>query len=148
MTYPEKVNRYNIDRLRKAVVNGPEVHPGANTVRSVALGTTTTLSFGGITERQRRADTLKIGDTVDRHMHDDDVVLFNRQPSLHKMSIMSHRVKVQVSAHPPSLSLSSLLGASIRCCLCFLCCFYTSLIDEHYLTSLPPPSLSPFSGLI
>ena len=27
-------------------------------------------------------------------MEDGDVVLFNRQPSLHKVSIMSHRVKV------------------------------------------------------
>ena len=37
---------------------------------------------------------LRIGDIVERHMDDDDVVLFNRQPSLHKLSIMSHRVKV------------------------------------------------------
>ena len=38
--------------------------------------------------------SIQIGDIVERHMHDDDVVLFNRQPSLHKMSIMAHRVKV------------------------------------------------------
>lgn len=38
---------------------------------------------------------LRVGDVVERHMVDDDVVLFNRQPSLHKLSIMAHRVKVQ-----------------------------------------------------
>ena len=45
-------------------------------------------------DRNKIAANLKIGDIVERHMADDDVVLFNRQPSLHKMSIMSHRVKV------------------------------------------------------
>ena len=34
MTYPEMVNRYNIDLMRKLVLNGPEKHPGANIVRS------------------------------------------------------------------------------------------------------------------
>ena len=38
---------------------------------------------------------MKIGDVVDRHLQDDDIVLFNRQPSLHKLSIMSHFVKVR-----------------------------------------------------
>jgi hypothetical protein len=31
---------------------------------------------------------------VERHLADNDVVIFNRQPSLHKMSMMGHRVKV------------------------------------------------------
>ena len=31
---------------------------------------------------------------VERHMIDGDYVVFNRQPSLHKMSMMCHRVKV------------------------------------------------------
>ena len=34
MTFPERVNRYNIDRMRKCVQNGPEIHPGANMVRT------------------------------------------------------------------------------------------------------------------
>lgn len=42
--------------------------------------------------RKRFADELKFGDIVDRHLEDGDIVLFNRQPSLHRMSIMSHRV--------------------------------------------------------
>ncbi len=40
------------------------------------------------------ADKLQYGDIVERHLEDEDVVLFNRQPSLHKMSIMCHRAKI------------------------------------------------------
>jgi len=40
------------------------------------------------------AKRLQIGDTVERHLMDKDVVLFNRQPSLHRISIMCHRVRV------------------------------------------------------
>lgn len=47
------------------------------------------LSFSG---RKRIADELKFGYIVHRHLEDGDVVLFNRQPSLHRMSIMCHRV--------------------------------------------------------
>ncbi|CAD7969330.1 unnamed protein product [Amoebophrya sp. A25] len=38
---------------------------------------------------------LEIGNIVHRHMHNGDVVLFNRQPSLHRLSIMAHKVRVQ-----------------------------------------------------
>lgn len=37
---------------------------------------------------------LQCGYIVERHMMDDDLVVFNRQPTLHKMSMMSHRVKI------------------------------------------------------
>uniref|UniRef100_H3G8F7 DNA-directed RNA polymerase subunit n=1 Tax=Phytophthora ramorum TaxID=164328 RepID=H3G8F7_PHYRM len=91
MTYPERVTRYNIEKLRKCVVNGPNVHPGANIIRIEGQKFTKNLLYG---DRASLADELKIGDVVERHMEDGDIVLFNRQPSLHKMSIMSHRVKV------------------------------------------------------
>lgn len=42
--------------------------------------------------RKRIAEELKFGCVVHRHLEDGDVVLFNRQPSLHRMSIMCHRV--------------------------------------------------------
>ena len=89
MTYPERVNRYNLQRLQALVVNGPDVHPGANMIRTSQR--THTLMYG---DRTKSAAALQIGDVVERHMVDDDIVLFNRQPSLHKMSIMAHRVKV------------------------------------------------------
>ena len=44
-------------------------------------------------DRRRLAAELKFGDIVERHLEDGDIVLFNRQPSLHKMSIMCHRVR-------------------------------------------------------
>ena len=50
------------------------------------------LKFG---DRRRMATELKIGDVVERHLQDGDIVLFNRQPSLHRMSIMAHRARVQ-----------------------------------------------------
>jgi DNA-directed RNA polymerase III subunit RPC1 len=92
MTYPECVSRYNIEKLRVRVRNGPEIHPGANLIRMAGDGGfVKSLAFG---DRDRAASMLKIGDVVERHMEDGDIVLFNRQPSLHKVSIMSHRVKV------------------------------------------------------
>ena len=92
MTYPEQVSRYNIDKLKARVLNGPDVHPGANLIRPAGENSfVKSLAFG---DRKRAAKGLRIGDIVERHMEDDDVVLFNRQPSLHKLSIMSHRVKV------------------------------------------------------
>ena len=89
MTYPERVNRYNIEELKRMILNGPDVHPGAQIVRSGVYQYL--LQFA---DRQKVANNLKMGDVVERHMKNDDVVLFNRQPSLHKMSIMAHRVKV------------------------------------------------------
>lgn len=41
------------------------------------------------------ANELEVGDVVDRHLEDGDIVLFNRQPSLHKLSILSHRAKIR-----------------------------------------------------
>ena len=90
MTYPECVSRYNIAKLRERVRNGPDVHPGANQIR-LANGLVQNLAYGN---RDRAAEQLRYGDIVERHMEDNDVVLFNRQPSLHKLSIMSHKVKV------------------------------------------------------
>ncbi|CAK5263000.1 unnamed protein product [Mycena citricolor] len=90
LTYPERVTNHNIEKLRAAVRNGTEVHPGAN---YVARGENKKyLKFGN---RAMIADGLAVGDVVERHVIDGDVVLFNRQPSLHKLSIMCHRAKVR-----------------------------------------------------
>lgn len=91
MTFPESVNRYNINHLRDLVRNGPDVHPGANMIR-MNNGMVKSLAFAG--DLNKVALTLKIGDVVERHMKDGDFVLFNRQPSLHRLSIMCHEVKV------------------------------------------------------
>ncbi|ORD93486.1 RPB1 [Enterospora canceri] len=86
-TFPEKVNSTNIHQLQKMVNNGPNAYPGANyVVRSD--GQRIDLKFNRFDLRVER------GFVVERHMVDNDVVLFNRQPSLHKMSMMGHRAKV------------------------------------------------------
>jgi DNA-directed RNA polymerase III subunit RPC1 len=97
LTFPERCTRHNIERLRGYIRNGMHKHPGANFVETTIPEKPGEMIRYSIMPhmRARRAADLKIGDVVERHLIDDDVVLFNRQPSLHKMSIMSHRVKVR-----------------------------------------------------
>lgn len=90
LTYPEKVNRYNLDYMKHLVMNGPEIHPGAKFI-TYRDGSKRFLKYG---DRSKIAESLRIGDVVERHLKDNDIVLFNRQPSLHRVSIMSHRAKV------------------------------------------------------
>ncbi|CAH4038171.1 DNA-directed RNA polymerase III subunit RPC1 [Pieris brassicae] len=92
LTYPERVFPANLQWLRKLVCNGPDVHPGANYVQQRGFSHKKFLKYGN---REKIAQELKCGDIVERHLVDGDVVLFNRQPSLHKLSIMCHRAKVQ-----------------------------------------------------
>lgn len=93
LTYPERVQRYNIEKLRQCVRNGPINWPGAQQVlKKEDGGYKISLKFG---KRDLVAESLAIGDVVERHIEDGDIVLFNRQPSLHKLSIMSHLVKVR-----------------------------------------------------
>lgn len=86
LTYPERVTAHSLQRLTQHVKNGPTVHPGANYL--IRDSKTFHLKFF------KRALPLRPGDVVLRHLVDDDDVLMNRQPSLHKMSLMSHRVRV------------------------------------------------------
>ncbi|QDZ25695.1 DNA-directed RNA polymerase [Chloropicon primus] len=91
LTYPERVTRYNIEKLRKCVNNGINVHPGACFVIAKNGKSKTYLKYGN---KKKIAEGIQIGDVIERHLEDGDIVLFNRQPSLHKMSIMAHRVRV------------------------------------------------------
>ena len=77
--------------MRKLVINGPDVHPGANFVETHGG---TQKKFLKYCDRKDVAKKLQFGDKVERHMCDGDVVLFNRQPSLHRISIMSHKAKI------------------------------------------------------
>ncbi|XP_061721966.1 DNA-directed RNA polymerase III subunit RPC1 [Cydia pomonella] len=92
LTYPERVFPANLQWLRQLVRNGPDHHPGANYVQQRGLPHKKYLKYGN---REKIAQELKCGDIVERHLVDGDVVLFNRQPSLHKLSIMCHKAKVQ-----------------------------------------------------
>ena len=92
LTYPERTSRYNIAKLRERVRNGPNKWPGANYIWKKDTDIKQYLKYGRLSVH---ADNLKIGDIVERHLTDGDIVLFNRQPSLHKLSILSHFVKVR-----------------------------------------------------
>ncbi|ORX66823.1 DNA-directed RNA polymerase III largest subunit [Linderina pennispora] len=91
LTYPERVTPHNLKRLQKNVRNGPDVHPGANFVVFGSSGQKRMLIRS---IREQTADNLRVGDIVERHLVNGDVVLFNRQPSLHRLSIMAHSARV------------------------------------------------------
>ncbi|KAM0680575.1 hypothetical protein GINT2_001263 [Glugoides intestinalis] len=90
LTVPEKVTTFNKGFLSKLVANGVEKWPGANFVISKDVKGK---EFKRFLMYGKNKD-LKIGDTVERHLVDGDILLFNRQPSLHRMSIMAHRAKI------------------------------------------------------
>ncbi|KAJ4302538.1 DNA-directed RNA polymerase III subunit C1 (rpo31) [Collariella sp. IMI 366227] len=94
LTYPERVNHANIEKLRERVINGPNIWPGAQGIIKKD-GAKYNLKIGTETLRERHAGGLEFGDVVERHLEDNDIVLFNRQPSLHKLSIMSHFAKIR-----------------------------------------------------
>ncbi|XP_055332265.1 DNA-directed RNA polymerase I subunit RPA1-like isoform X2 [Paramacrobiotus metropolitanus] len=98
-TYPAVVTTNNIDQLRKAVINGPAVHPGADKVINDD-GTVTILKADNPKQRMAIAKGLlaglKAGVTkkVHRHLINGDIMLLNRQPTLHKPSIMAHKARI------------------------------------------------------
>src|SRR3989338_3934241 len=90
LTIPERVSDWNKEHLRKLVENGPKKYPGANYVIK-PNGRRKTITDE--TKEEILAE-LEEGFIVERHLVDGDVSLFNRQPSLHRMSMMCHLVKV------------------------------------------------------
>ena len=95
ITKPVIVNDRNRDYLTHLVQNGPSTYPGAKILERKGFGQT---SGGGNQISLRYVDRSSIrlenGDIVHRHLMDGDFVLFNRQPSLHRMSMMAHEVRV------------------------------------------------------
>lgn len=89
LTVPESVTSFNIERLQKLVQTGTTDHPGARYVIRDD-GQRIDLRFG----RSRGEIRLQPGYKVERHIDNGDLVIFNRQPSLHKMSMMGHRIRV------------------------------------------------------
>ena len=87
ITFPAHVNERNREFLTKLVLNGPTVYPGANVLERKSGESI----FKYV---DRNTLNIKIGDVVHRHLMDGDPVLFNRQPTLHRMSMMCHRAKI------------------------------------------------------
>jgi DNA-directed RNA polymerase subunit A' len=90
MTQTMNVSERNVDQARQYVQNGPEGHPGANYVKRPDGRRLK------VTEKncEELAEKVGPGWEVNRHLIDGDIVIFNRQPSLHRMSIMAHEVVV------------------------------------------------------
>jgi len=89
LTFPEKVTKYNMDLMNTLIQNGPNKYPGAKSILKMSENIKITIH-----DVNKENIILDIGDIVHRHLLNDDYVLFNRQPSLHKMSMMGHRVRV------------------------------------------------------
>jgi DNA-directed RNA polymerase I subunit RPA1 len=112
LTFPEPVTPHNVAKLRRAVINGPQTYPGASHVESDD-GKITNLEYLPLERRAALANTLLTPDAtqtrlshgntpppaylnkkVHRHLENGDILLVNRQPTLHKPSIMGHKAKV------------------------------------------------------
>ncbi|XP_012257577.2 DNA-directed RNA polymerase I subunit RPA1 [Athalia rosae] len=104
LTYPVPVTPWNVAELRKMILNGPNVHPGAVMVENED-GSVKRLCATGFVAREAIAKRLlttsvKAGSffrgtkIVHRHLQNGDVLLLNRQPTLHKPSIMAHKARI------------------------------------------------------
>ena len=89
ITKPVTVNKMNKSFLTKLVQNGPDEWPGAKMLDK-QNGQSITLRY----YLDRKSIILEEGDIVHRHMMDGDAVLFNRQPTLHRMSMMCHIARI------------------------------------------------------
>ncbi|TRO60757.1 DNA-directed RNA polymerase subunit A', partial [Candidatus Bathyarchaeota archaeon] len=91
LTVPEVVTDRNIEEIKKLVLNGPYKHPGA---LYVIRPDQKRIRLEFVQDRTLIAEGIEPGFVIERHLKDGDIALFNRQPSLHRMSIMAHKVKV------------------------------------------------------
>ncbi|UTF54702.1 DNA-directed RNA polymerase subunit A' [Natronosalvus rutilus] len=101
MTQTMLVTERNLEEARRYVANGPNSHPGANYVRRpdgrrLKVTEKNCEALAGLSEEGELESSQTIGPgwEVNRHLIDGDIVIFNRQPSLHRMSIMAHEVVV------------------------------------------------------
>uniref|UniRef100_A0A8C5LWB7 DNA-directed RNA polymerase subunit n=1 Tax=Leptobrachium leishanense TaxID=445787 RepID=A0A8C5LWB7_9ANUR len=165
LTYPQPVTPWNVQELRKLVVNGPNVHPGASMVINED-GSRTMLSSSSPSQREAIAKQLLTPSAgtqrmatkiVCRHVRNGDVLLLNRQPTLHRPSIQAHKARIlpgekvlrlhyanckaynadfdgdEMNAHFPQSELARAEAYIIAC------------TDEQYLV---PKDGTPLAGLI
>jgi DNA-directed RNA polymerase II subunit RPB1 len=94
LTIPEVVTYNNINELTVLVKRGRTEYPGANIVFSVSYRDGKQYLNQIDLKYRKQVIKLKIGDIVERHSVNGDYVLFNRQPTLHKPSMMGHKIHV------------------------------------------------------
>ncbi|KAK7006062.1 hypothetical protein SK128_003660 [Halocaridina rubra] len=104
LSYPVPVSNWNVEEMRKLVMNGPHKYPGAIFIEDEEGKK---ILLGHLNETQRCAHAKKLFTPVEshvkkvnakkivhRHLKNGDFVLMNRQPTLHRPSIQAHRVRV------------------------------------------------------
>ena len=100
LTVPVKVTIHNIDWCKQIIKDRTKTPdtiddytPSVNYVLREINGMKQRVK---VTERNADdvAEKLEVGSIIERQLMDGDLALFNRQPSLHRMSMMAHRVKV------------------------------------------------------
>ncbi|MHA1743113.1 MAG: DNA-directed RNA polymerase subunit A' [Candidatus Heimdallarchaeota archaeon] len=90
LTIPVRVNEKNLEVMKEIVLNGPDTWPGANyVIRPDGRRKKVTDQ-----NKEEIAKEIAPGYIIERHIMNGDIALFNRQPSLHRMSMMAHRVRV------------------------------------------------------
>ena len=139
LTYKVPVTPWNVKALQEMVKNGPNVHPGALYIENADTGIRVAISEDDPNKRQAQAKTLLAPAGTEpgtegfgtkyvyRHLKNGDAMLLNRQPSLHKPSIMSHRARV-------------LKGEKVMRLHYAICKSYNADFDGSYLIifSIPP----------
>jgi DNA-directed RNA polymerase subunit A' len=91
LTVPMRVTLRNMELAKQLVLNGPDTYPGANYAeREDGMR----IKLGQVKKVEEILEKIEVGWKIHRHLREGDVVLFNRQPSLHRMSIMAHEVVV------------------------------------------------------
>jgi DNA-directed RNA polymerase subunit A' len=90
LTIPEKVTEWNLNYLKKFIENGSDIYPGANYFYTIEG------KKKKITDdtKEQILEELQSGCIIERHLLNGDVAIFNRQPSLHRMSVMCHKVRI------------------------------------------------------
>jgi DNA-directed RNA polymerase beta' subunit len=94
LTIPEEVTPHNIKYLSALVKNGKDIYPGANFVLRTSYRNSIQETQKIDLKYRKKAIKLQLDDVVERHATNNDFVLFNRQPTLHKPSMMGHRIQV------------------------------------------------------
>jgi len=100
LTVPVRVTVHNVDWCKKLITDKytktsseDEYTAGVNYVIKESEGMKRRIK---VTDKNAEtvAEKLEIGSIIERQLMENDLALFNRQPSLHRMSMMAHRVKV------------------------------------------------------
>jgi len=96
LTFPDVVTEDNMEEMSALVRNGPNIHPGAKKIERTEYDCYGTPSpcIINLKHVDPNSIQLKVGDIVHRHIKDGDICLFNRQPSLHRMSMMAHKARI------------------------------------------------------